>query len=232
MTNTNGIIATSLISGSRIPLFRRVSRAETQSDAGPAVNKPIRLPTNTAKLVNPTDCGGKLYGGAAKTWDWVRFRVRNDDALHETTKAANSTIGKANSFHGIQRSRIMLRSGEGLGWKRLNCFLAGEPLPRKGSRMAVAVLERSGVGAATSVSIFSMAIGFSPATGSLGSSEDCECGEGATARDSLGWARFHFVSGKPMRQARKMKACKATFSHQKFRQSLNSAITPAMTGPI
>ena len=41
------------ISGSRMPPLRLVARAETQSERGPAVARPIIAPTRTAKLVKP-----------------------------------------------------------------------------------------------------------------------------------------------------------------------------------
>jgi len=64
---TYGIIAGSLISGSRMPLFLRVERADTQSLNGPAVKSPMNAPTMMAKLVKPTVMGLKLYGGSART---------------------------------------------------------------------------------------------------------------------------------------------------------------------
>ena len=54
-------------------------------------------------------------------------------------------MGNANNFHGIQRSRKIALKGCGLGWKSFHCCLFGEPLPRKGSRSAVACWLRSGM---------------------------------------------------------------------------------------
>ena len=36
-----------------MPLLRRVARSETQSESGPAVARPMKAPTRTAKLVKP-----------------------------------------------------------------------------------------------------------------------------------------------------------------------------------
>ncbi len=100
-----------LISGSRTPPLRIVSRMLIQSLNGPAVASPMSAPTTIAKFVNPTATGEKSYGGGAKTSDWVRFKVRKELQLHETTKAANSTMGKAKSFQGIQTSNNILLKG-------------------------------------------------------------------------------------------------------------------------
>lgn len=71
--------------------------------------------------------------------------MRKDEQENETTNAANSTIGKANSFHGSHRSRASDLIGFGFDWKIFHCFLDGYPLPRWGSRAAVSVWERSGM---------------------------------------------------------------------------------------
>lgn len=65
--------------------------------------------------------------------------VRKELADHETTNELHSTIGNANSFHGIQRSSRMLLIGCALFCQILNCHFAGVPLCRYGSRSAVAV---------------------------------------------------------------------------------------------
>ena len=103
-------MASSLISGSLIPRFLLVSLAATMSLNGPAVNSPINPPIKIAKLVNPISVDEKLYGGAAKACDCVRFRVRNEEADQETTKAENSTMGKRHNFQGRKNSRKMLPS--------------------------------------------------------------------------------------------------------------------------
>ena len=110
MIITYGIMASSLISGSRIPLFLLVSLAATMSLNGPAVNSPINPPTKMAKLKNPILVEEKLYGGAAKACDCVRLRVRKEDADQDTTKAENSTMGKRHSFQGRKNSRNILPS--------------------------------------------------------------------------------------------------------------------------
>lgn len=129
-----GIMVGSLISGSRIPLFLLVSFILIQSLRGPAVTKPIMAPIRMAKLKKPIVNGVKLYGGTAKAWVCVRFIAKKHDALQDTTNEANSMIGNATSFHGIQRSKTMLLNGCGLLWNSLNCCLLGLPLPRYGSR--------------------------------------------------------------------------------------------------
>jgi hypothetical protein len=47
--------------------------------------------------------GEKLYSDAAKASDWLRLGVKNDEALQETAKEANSKVGNVKSFYGIQR---------------------------------------------------------------------------------------------------------------------------------
>jgi hypothetical protein len=107
---TYGIIATNLISGSRIPRFLFVNLAAIASLKGPAVKSPIKAPIKIAKLKNPILVDVKLYGGAAKACDCVRFRVKKDEAVHETTKEENSTMGKRKSFHGSHSSMKKLPS--------------------------------------------------------------------------------------------------------------------------
>jgi hypothetical protein len=90
-----GIRVISLISGSLMPPFRLVALMLIQSLNGPAVNNPIKLPPKKAKLMNPTEAGEKLYGGAAKTWDWVRLRDRRQFAEKPNDREAQRMIGKA-----------------------------------------------------------------------------------------------------------------------------------------
>ena len=101
---TYGIMATNLISGSRIPRFLFVSLAAIASLNGPAVKSPIKAPIKMAKLKKPIFVDVKLYGGFAKTCDWVKFNVKNEDAVQETTKDENSTMGNKKSFHGRNSS--------------------------------------------------------------------------------------------------------------------------------
>lgn len=93
-----------LISGSRIPLFLFVNQAAITSLKGPAVKSPMKAPIKIAKLKNPIFVELKLYGGAAKACDCVKFKVRNEDAVHETANAENSTIGNTERYHGIHSS--------------------------------------------------------------------------------------------------------------------------------
>ena len=60
--------------------------------------------------------------------------VRKLLADQETTKAAHSTMGKAKSFQGIQKSRSSVLNGLEPICQGMNCCLEGEPLPRYGSR--------------------------------------------------------------------------------------------------
>jgi hypothetical protein len=109
------------------------------------VASPISAPTRMAKFMKPILWLLKLYGGAAKFCDCVRLIVKKELQDQETTKAANSTMGKANNFHGIQRSRNIALKGCAFDWKSFHCCLLGVPLPRYGSRSAVACLLRSGI---------------------------------------------------------------------------------------
>jgi hypothetical protein len=52
MMQTYGTIASSRISGSRMPLFLIVNFIEIQSDSGPAVARPMKAPIKMAKLKN------------------------------------------------------------------------------------------------------------------------------------------------------------------------------------
>ena len=110
---TYGIIATNLISGSLMPRFLFVNLAAMASLSGPAVKTPIKAPIKIAKLKKPIFVDVKLYGGLAKACDWVKFKVKNEDAVQDTTKAENSTIGYRQSFHGSQSSMKKLPS---YGW--------------------------------------------------------------------------------------------------------------------
>ena len=107
---TYGIMATNLISGSRMPRFLFVSLAAMASLNGPAVKSPMRAPNRIAKLKKPILEDVKLYGGAAKACDWVKFNVKNEDAVQETTKDENSTMGNKKSFHGRNSSMKKLPS--------------------------------------------------------------------------------------------------------------------------
>ena len=104
MIKTYGMRVGSLISGSLIPPFFFVARAAIQSESLPLVRRPMNVPTSRAKLVKPTDWEEKLYGGAEKFWAWVKLIVRKLLADQETTKAAYSMMGKANSLHGVQNA--------------------------------------------------------------------------------------------------------------------------------
>jgi len=128
-----------------MPRFFLVARAETQSLNGPAVASPINAPIKIAKFMKPMLCELYPYGGTAKATLWVRFNVRKELQDQETTKAENSTIGKAKSFHGTQMSINIVFKGLALGVYRPHCALLGVPFPRKGSRSAVAVWDKSGI---------------------------------------------------------------------------------------
>ena len=52
---TYGTMASSRISGSRIPLFLTVRFIDIQSDSGPAVARPMKAPINIAKLKKPKE---------------------------------------------------------------------------------------------------------------------------------------------------------------------------------
>jgi len=93
-----------------MPLFLFVNLAAIASLNGPAVNSPMRAPIKMAKLKKPILVDVKLYGGAAKACDWVKFKVKNEDAVQETTKDENSTIGNKKSFHGRKSSMKKLPS--------------------------------------------------------------------------------------------------------------------------
>ncbi len=96
-----------------MPLFLFVNLAAIASLNGPAVKSPIKAPTKMAKLKNPILLDEKLYGGAAKACDCVKFRVKNEDAVQETTKEENSTMGYVKRYQGSHSSVKKLPS---YGW--------------------------------------------------------------------------------------------------------------------
>lgn len=100
---------------------------EIQSETGPLVANPMRAPINTAKLVKPIVWEEKLYGGAAKFWLCVKLIVKYTLADHETTNAANSMMGNAWSFQGIQKSLNSVLSMLLFFWSSLNCCFDGVP---------------------------------------------------------------------------------------------------------
>ncbi len=199
----------SLISGSLIPLFLLVSCILTQSLSGPFVSSPMMAPMRMAKLKKPIVKGEYIYGGSLNACVCVRLIVRNEEALQDTTNEANSTIGNAKSFQGIQRSRSMVFRGCALVWKSWNCCLLGDPLPRYGSRCAVVDLTSS---------LVRFDVKFSTSPSSTCSectfpSEELAMDSEATFRISFGWSRCHLVSGKPKRHSRKIAPMSPTLSH-------------------
>ena len=191
----------------------------------------MMAPTRTAKFMKPMLWLEKLYGGAAKFWDWVRLSVRKELADQDTTKAENSTMGKRKSFHGMKRSRAILLKGCAFGWNGIHCCLEGVPFPRYGSRSAVAVTERSCAAWSATVSAVLLEANFSGSLPSRFSDATFSSEEVVVLAKSLGWTRCHFVSGKRKIKRMKMTACRATLSHQKFRQLLWYAMGPDMIGP-
>ncbi|KAF5133434.1 hypothetical protein E5D57_004058 [Metarhizium anisopliae] len=117
------------ISGSRTPPLRAVALAHTQSLKGPAVKRPMKVPTNSGRLVSPTCSAVQLYGGAAKTCDCVRLMMSRPLQLQLTAKEANRTMGKANRRQGVQSSVQMSRHVTGVVWKAFHWPRVGLPLP-------------------------------------------------------------------------------------------------------
>lgn len=162
--------------------------------------------------------------------------VRKELADHETTNELHSTIGNANSFHGIQRSSRMLLIGCALFCQILNCHFAGVPLCRYGSRSAVAVSVSWDNGALAAV-VVAGSVRLSPLafSGSSTLSEwifsSLDVSVAVCRTSSLGCARCHFVSGKRKKSPIRMAAWSATFNHQKLRQPECSVMGPAMIGP-
>ena len=148
--------------------------------------------------------------------------MRNELAVQDTPKHANSTIGKAKSFHGVQKAMKRSLSGVAVGWKRRNCCFDGLPLPtnRWLSELMVPLISFN---SPTFSVVFSW---FSTCTGDL-AIEDPFCSE-------LNWSgcgRCHFVSGDPKTVMIKVKPRTATFNHQKLRHPTVLAIGPAIIGP-
>ncbi len=170
----------------------------------------------------------KLYGGAAKFCACVKLTVKKHEADQETTNEANSTMGKVNSFQGVNSSIHQLVCSSA-GCQRRNCALEGLPLPRYGSAAAVSECASCDMGSA----------GFSLISSTLLlemwplSVEETSlwAAAGELWPISDGCIRCHLVSGKRKVRVMVLKANMATLSHQKERQPTACAMGPAMMGP-
>ena len=142
--------------------------------------------------------------------------VRKLLADQETTKAAYSTMGKANNLHGVQNANANVLIGLGQGCQSLNCCLEGVPLPRYGSWWSILT-------ASASVRVMSGTSdgGVSGPAASCSSTRADLLAAGGVGTDgprSLGWLRCHLVSGKKKINKMNVTASIATLSHQKLRQ--------------
>src|ERR1700761_4917230 len=104
---TKGARATSLISGSLIPLFRRVRNPETQSLNGPAKASDSATPTRAPKFVYPTFAADMFQGGPAKACDCVTLMITSIDAAQAKEKLDHKTIGNENRRNGMMRAGMM-----------------------------------------------------------------------------------------------------------------------------
>lgn len=234
-------MASSLISGSLIPLFLFVNLAATISLNGPAVSSPINPPIKIAKLKNPILAEEKLYGGAAKACDCVRLRVRNEDADHDTTNAENSTIGKRHSFQGSMNSMNILPS---YGCAIFHCAFDGLPRPSQESWCVWMWVPLSALPLEIECSDGACAI-FSESIGTVAAiplpfwaddsipSVDPSFSVGVEDAGIEPGAKFrlYLVSGNKKAQQRVANPKSAVLSHQKFRQPTALAMGPAIMGP-
>ena len=167
--------------------------------------------------------------------------VKNELQLHDTTKLANSTIGNANSFHGIHRSSRMLLNGCAFGWNSRHCCLLGVPLPRYGSRAAVSCSLKPSSGSTAEIEVGACRIAasstcmsdvFSRVVAAIFSVD--EAGESWFRVDedaiSSGCLRCHLVSGNMKITIRSEAPSSAVLSHQKLRQPMWSAMAPEIMG--